>query len=81
LKRRKGKKYSKCGRKSSKSKERYPLCRPLKRITRKTPKTVSELKLSSKNLKILKREKKSSKRVSFQRGGVMKKRIDFCIIL
>jgi hypothetical protein len=35
--------YEKCGRKSSNSKEQYPLCRPEKRVTKNTPKTYKEL--------------------------------------
>jgi len=35
--------YEKCGRTSSNNKEQYPLCRPEKRVTKKTPKTYKEL--------------------------------------
>jgi hypothetical protein len=53
--------YEKCGR-TSKDQE-YPLCRPSKRISNKTPKTYKEISKSilKKNL----RKKKSGKRVSF----------------
>jgi hypothetical protein len=57
--------YAKCGRSSKLSK--YPLCRPSKRVSSKTPRTLKELPKS-----ILKRamtKKKSGKRVSFQKGG------------
>lgn len=50
--------YKSCGRKSVKgSKDKYPLCRPLKKITSKTPKTVKSLSKRS----ILKAKKKKSK--------------------
>ena len=35
--------YKSCGRKSVNSKSKYPLCRPSKRITSKTPKTFKEI--------------------------------------
>jgi|UniRef100_A0A6C0AM70 hypothetical protein len=63
--------YKSCGRTSVKSsKDKYPLCRPLKKITSKTPKTVKSLSKRS----ILKAKKKKSKlqhkgRVQF--GGKM----------
>lgn len=50
--------YKSCGRKSVKSsKGKYPLCRPLKKITSKTPKIVKSLSKKS----ILKAKKKKSK--------------------
>lgn len=55
--------YEKCGRKKS-SGRKYPLCRPLKRISKKTPKTLKEIPKSV-LLRNIKR-KKSSKRVSFK---------------
>jgi hypothetical protein len=38
----KGKSYAKCGRKSS-SRKGYPYCRPLKRVSKDTPRTVREI--------------------------------------
>ncbi len=63
--------YKSCGRKSVKSsKGKYPLCRPLKKITSKTPKIVKSLSKRS----ILKAKKKKSKirhRGNIQFGGKM----------
>lgn len=55
--------YESCGRVQASGK--YPLCRPTKRITKDTPKTYKEI--SQKNINKAKREKKSSKHISF--GG------------
>jgi hypothetical protein len=66
--------YKKCGRKS-KSQE-YPLCRPTKRVSKKTPKTVKEI--SPKTIEKILKKKKSGKRISFQKGGG---HTDFCCIL
>lgn len=41
--------YESCGRKTSKIKGRYPLCRPTKRVTFKTPKTLDQLDKKSIN--------------------------------
>lgn len=61
--------YKSCGRKIVKgSKDKYPLCRPLKKITSKTPKIVKSLSKRS----ILKAKKKKSKlkhKGSVQFGG------------
>lgn len=35
--------YEECGRKQASTKGTYPLCRPVRRITKETPKTVGEL--------------------------------------
>ena len=57
-------KYEKCGRDVDEvRKTGYPLCRPFKRITKETPKTVKEL--SKKSLKKAKNKKKSTKRIKF----------------
>ncbi len=53
--------YRKCGRKKIKGK--YPLCRPSKRITSKTPKTYKEL--SKKSIKRAKKIKKNYKYIKF----------------
>ena len=54
-----------CGRKSaSKSKRGYPACRPTKRVSKDTPKTVSEM--SSEEKERFKRTKTSSKRIPYQ---------------
>jgi len=50
-----------CGRKSITIKGKYPVCRPSIRITRDTPKTVSELKLSKQKLEELVKEKQKNK--------------------
>jgi len=39
--------YHKCGRKSSKSTGKYPLCRPSRRVNSKTPKTYKQLSKNS----------------------------------
>lgn len=53
--------YEKCGRKNMK--DSYPLCRPLLRISKDTPKTVKELTVKSINKAI--KEKKNSKYIKF----------------
>lgn len=60
--------YKKCGRKSVKSRERYPLCRPSRRVSPKTPRTYREI--SKRSLSKAKREKsrvKGSRHIKF--GG------------
>ena len=52
-----------CGRKKG-EKRGYPACRPSKRISSKTPKTRSEL--SKEETERFKREKTSSKKISYQ---------------
>ena len=55
--------YKKCGRKSaSGSYKNYPYCRPLKRVTKNTPKTIKEL--SSNELNNMCKRKRSSMRNS-----------------
>jgi hypothetical protein len=53
--------YKKCGRKSTKKTKggKYPLCRPSKRITKKTPKTYKEL--GKKRIKTAKKRKSKIK--------------------
>lgn len=53
--------YEQCGRKNIK--DAYPLCRPLLRISKDTPKTVKEL--SVKSIKKAIKEKKNSKYIKF----------------
>ena len=48
--------YQKCGRKSSKIKSRYPLCRPSRVVTSRTPKTYKEL--SKKSIESAKKSKR-----------------------
>lgn len=58
-------KYAKCGRKSTK-KGSYPLCRPSKRVSRKTPKTYKQL--SKKSITKAKKQKskvKGTKNIKF----------------
>ena len=52
-----------CGRKKGDGRP-YPACRPSKRISSKTPKTTSEM--SSKEKARFKREKTSSKNITYQ---------------
>jgi len=54
--------YEKCGRKSVKTKEPYPLCRPEKRITKETPKTYKEL-----SKKQIEEAKKTKKKVTYKK--------------
>jgi hypothetical protein len=54
-----------CGRsKSEKSKRGYPACRPTKRVSSKTPKTVSEMSSSEKAR--FKREKTGKAKIKYQ---------------
>ena len=58
--------YHKCGRKSVKINGKYPLCRPSKRISKNTPKTVKELsKKSIDTAKVLKKKYTYKKNISF----------------
>ncbi|BAQ92265.1 hypothetical protein [uncultured Mediterranean phage uvMED] len=52
-----------CGRKKGEDRA-YPACRPKKRVSSKTPKTVGEMSASEKAK--FKREKTSSKKISYQ---------------
>ncbi len=52
-----------CGRKKG-EKRGYPACRPSKRVSSKTPKTVGEMTKSEKER--FKREKTSSKKITYQ---------------
>lgn len=59
--------YKSCGRKSVRSKIKYPLCRPSKRVTSKTPKTFKQI--SKKNISLAKKRKakvKGSANISFK---------------
>ena len=53
--------YKPCGRKSSNIKGKYPLCRPSKRITSKTPKTFKEL-----SKKRIQKAKKAKSKVTYK---------------
>lgn len=62
--------YKSCGRSSSKSREKYPLCRPSKHINKMTPRTYKSL--SKKSIQKAKKQKsivKSSGHVKFGGGG------------
>lgn len=62
-----------CGRKSAKkSKRGYPACRPSKRVSEDTPKTVGEM--SSEEKKRFKKTKTSSKRIPYQHSNPGRKR-------
>ena len=58
--------YHSCGRISIKTKSKYPLCRPSKRISSKTPKTYHEI--SKKSLNKTKHDKKNYHRIQFGKG-------------
>jgi hypothetical protein len=47
--------YEKCGREQFSMKEKYPLCRPSKKVTKETPKTYKEL--TKKQIENAKKEK------------------------
>ena len=53
-----------CGRGKDEKGRPYPACRPSKRVSRKTPKTRSEM--SKEELTKFKREKTSSKNITYQ---------------
>ena len=53
-----------CGRQKGEKRKGYPACRPSKRISKDTPKTTGEM--SSKEKSRFKREKTSSKKISYQ---------------
>lgn len=54
--------YEECGRDKATTKGTYPLCRPLHRITKNTPKTVSEIPSSA--IEKAKREKQKVKQTA-----------------
>lgn len=56
-----------CGRSSQKSTKHYPLCRPSKHISSKTPKTYHEI--SKKSIKKAKHDKKNYHRIQFGKGA------------
>lgn len=53
-----------CGRSKGEKRKGYPACRPSKRVSSKTPKTTGEM--SSREKAKFKREKTSSKKISYQ---------------
>ncbi len=53
-----------CGRNEGEKRKGYPACRPSKRITEDTPKTVGEMSASEKAK--FKKAKKSSKKIPYQ---------------
>lgn len=62
--------YKSCGRNSLKNKERYPLCRPSKRVTSGTPKTFKELsKYSIERARKIKALVKGSSNIKFGGGA------------
>ena len=60
-----------CGRKKGEDRA-YPACRPKKRVSSKTPKTVGEMSASEKAR--FKREKTGSKKISYQHRRKKKKK-------
>lgn len=66
--------YKSCGRKSVGLKIKYPLCRPSKRVTSKTPKTFKQI--SKKNISLAKKRKarvKGSANISFKKSKLPKR--------
>lgn len=59
--------YEDCGRKEATTKGTYPLCRPLKRITKDTPRTVSEI--PKKDIRAAEKEKQKIKQKGHIRFG------------
>jgi hypothetical protein len=53
-----------CGRSAGEKRRSYPACRPSRRVSEETPKTSKELTAAEK--KRFKREKTSSKKISYQ---------------
>lgn len=53
-----------CGRSEGEKRRGYPACRPSRRVSAQTPKTIGEL--SKKEKDRFKREKTSSKRINYQ---------------
>jgi hypothetical protein len=69
--------YHACGRKSSKSKEKYPLCRPSKKVSSKTPRTYKSI--SKKSIRKAKKEKKKIRErgnIQFGKGENNEKNIE-----
>jgi hypothetical protein len=63
--------YKPCGRKSVKSNDKYPLCRPSKRISKSTPRTYKEIsKRSLSKAKLDKQRVKGRKSIKFGGGSV-----------
>jgi hypothetical protein len=61
--------YEACGRRSSKGRGPYPLCRPTRRVSRGTPRTLGELPAAAvEKARRAKRRVKSSGRVRFAAG-------------
>jgi|TARA_R100000084_G_scaffold93926_1_gene47693 hypothetical protein len=60
-----------CGRRKGEKRKGYPACRPKKRVSSKTPKTVGEM--SSKEKARFKRAKTGPKKISYQHKRKKKK--------
>ena len=60
-----------CGRRKGEKRKGYPACRPKKRVSSKTPKTVGEM--SSKERARFKRAKTGPKKISYQHKRKKKK--------
>ena len=60
-----------CGRRKGEKRKGYPACRPKKRVSSKTPKTVGEM--SSKERTRFKRAKTGPKKISYQHKRNKKK--------
>ena len=60
-----------CGRRKREKRKGYPACRPKKRVSSKTPKTVGEM--SSKERARFKRAKTGPKKISYQHKRKKKK--------
>lgn len=57
------KKIVKCGRSTRKSARKYPYCRPLKRVSKKTPKTVKDLSERELKRRCAKKRRRPSRKV------------------
>jgi serine/threonine protein kinase len=61
--------YKECGRKKIEKKDKYPLCRPSVRVSKKTPRTYKEItKRSIKRAKVDKQKVKGKKNIQFGKG-------------
>ena len=66
--------YEDCGRAKATTRGTYPLCRPMKRITKDTPTTVSELPHSAiKKAKTEKQKVKQTEHITFDKKSKIKK--------
>ena len=67
-----------CGRQEGEKRKGYPACRPSKKVSADTPKTTSEM--SSAEKARFKREKTSSKRISYNHKKEEGGELEFCLL-